>query len=540
MAESVAHHSALAEMSRYWAKQQPDATAITLAGGPSVTFGQLDRRANQVANCGVLGRGDRIAYLGHDPTVWAELLVGANKAGAVGVPLNWRLSRAELREVIEDAAPRWIVADNELLPLLDRASQPQASTVVIGIEGREVERYPMWRDRQADSDPGHSPESGDIAFLIYTSGTSGTPKGVQLSNHNVATNLATQLPWTVGPGSVVSVPAPLFHISGTGWLFHCLGFGARAVFSDDANPGRILGFLESTQATHALMVPAVLQQVIRHPDAADFDLSSLRTLIYGGSPISQVLIEETQQILRCDLVQCYGMTETCGLITYLGPEEHRRLGPHIASAGRPAPGVEVEIHDPATAEPLPNGVTGEVWTRSALVSPGYRNRPEENAAAHHSDAWFRTGDAGHFDDDGYLYLTDRVHDLIITGGENVYPVEVENVLTTHPGVAECAVVGAPDERWGETVTAAVVTRPGFILESAELIDYCRERLAHYKCPTSVTFMADLPRTASGKILRRELRKARSLIAGETSTVGGAPKDARLDTRPQQHKRSPKT
>jgi long-chain acyl-CoA synthetase len=329
---------------------------------------------------------------------------------------------------------------------------------------------------------------------------------VQVTNANIAANLATPAPWEVGPASVVCVPAPLFHVSGTGWLFYCLGKGARSVFLTDASPEAVLRALAEHRATHMLSVPAVVQVLVRSPSVGTTDLTSLETVIYGGSPMPPAVIAEARAALGCDLVQSYGMTEACGPITFLDPEDHRRGGARLSSAGRVADGVEIRIHDPATGEELPVGATGEVWTRSALLTPGYLGDEEDTARAFRDGGWFRTGDAGHLDEDGYLFLTDRITDMIITGGENVYPVEVENVLADHPAVADVAVVGAPHERWGETVVAMVVAAEGAAPTEHDLIAFCRERLAHYKCPTRIDFIDELPRTPSGKVLKRQLRR----------------------------------
>ncbi|MGW5417090.1 AMP-binding protein [Actinomadura geliboluensis] len=501
--------STMADMVDHWAREAPDRPATGNAGGRQLTFAELAHRSAQVANA-LAETGGPVAYLGRDAAVWAELMAGANRRGIPAVPLNWRLAPAELARVLDHARPEAVVADTAYLRALGLAEEDVAhageNVVVLGGDLRLVSGYDAWLDGRPTTADRHPADPGDTTLLIYTSGTSGHPKAVQLTNANIAANLATPAPWEVGPGSVVSVPAPLFHVSGTGWLFYCLGRGARSVFLTDASPEGVLRVLADVRATHMLSVPAVVQTLVQSPAVADADLSSLKTLIYGGSPMSPAVIEEARTALGCDLVQSYGMTEACGPITFLGPDDHRAGGVRLASAGRAAEGVEIQIRDPATEKELPAGATGEVWTRSALLTRGYLGNEADTARVFRAGGWFRTGDAGHLDEDGYLFLTDRITDMIITGGENVYPVEVENVLAEHPGVAEAAVVGVPHPRWGETVVATIVARDGARLTEPEVIAFCRERLAHYKCPTRVDLVDALPRTPSGKVLKRSLRE----------------------------------
>ncbi|TYB45461.1 AMP-binding protein [Actinomadura chibensis] len=495
----------LADMADHWARVAPGRPATGNAGGRRLDFGALADRSAQVADALGAAAGP-VAYLGRDSAVWAETMVGASRRGVPAVPLNWRLAPAELARVLEHARPSVVVSDAAFLPSLGRERESEEKVVVLNGDLDFVGEYDSWLSGRPTTFESRPADPGATALLVYTSGTSGRPKGVRLTNGNIAANLASSAPWEVGPGSVVCVPTPLFHVSGTGWLFYCLGRGARSVFLTDASPEGVLRVLADVRATHMLSVPAVVQTLVQSPAVADADLSSLKTLIYGGSPMPPAVIREAAAALGCDLVQSYGMTEACGPITFLDAADHRRGGPRLASAGRAADGVEISVRDPATGADVPAGTTGEVWMRSALLTPGYLGDDADDARAFGADGWFRTGDAGHLDDGGYLFLTDRVTDMIITGGENVYPVEVENVLADHPDVAEVAVVGAPHERWGETVVALVVARPGTAPAGPELIAFCRERLAHYKCPTRVDIVGELPRTPSGKVLKRRLRE----------------------------------
>jgi len=502
--------ASLAHMVRHWSRVRPRATAITVGGQGSLSYRDLDELTSRFANglraVGV-GAGQRVAFLGRDTRTWATALVGASKVRAAGVPLNWRLARPEMAEILADADPAVIVCEPQLLPLLGLPAGAPGEGACIVIDGVAA---PLrgWLDEQSDRDPGGEPEPEDLAFLFYTSGTTGRPKGVELANRSVSANLAKAAPWTIGPDDVVFVPAPMFHLSGSGWLFLCLARGAHALYVFEVVPAEVLRLFETYCVTHALVVPAVLQMLARDPVAPEIDYSALQMIIYGGSPISTTVLAEAREVFGCELTQSYGMTESNGPITFLWPIDHSPDAPahRLTSAGRPVDDVEVAVYDPVTCERVAPGQVGEVWTRSDLLMSGYRNRPAEQRAAITQDGWLRTGDAGYFDADGYLYITDRIKDMIVSGAENIYPAEVENTLMDHPDIADAAVIGVPHEKWGETVKAVVVARAGTALKAGQVIDYCRGQLAHYKCPTTVDVVDDLPRNPSGKILKRVLRE----------------------------------
>ncbi|WAC57922.1 AMP-binding protein [Gordonia sp. SL306] len=500
------HLRSLGAMLRYWADVAAEQPAIGVVDGRSHTFGSWFRRSSRIG-CGLddlgIGSGDTVGFLGKDAVVWGEVLVAASCVRAAGVPLNWRLSRREMSETVADAAPSVIVVEPEFLPLLGQNDPGDGVTRVIVGEAAPI-AYDTWVDGLRASEPEMAPESDDVAMIVYTSGTSGRAKGVELPNRAIAANIASSAPWDIKPGDTVMIPAPLFHVSGTGWLFYCLGIGAEALYTTDIKPSTVLDVLAGGGVDHALTVPAVVHMLISHPDAQGREYPNLRTLIYGGSPMAPATARDAMAIFGCDLVQSYGMTETCGPITFLTPEDHRAGGARLAAAGRAVSGVELVVADPIDGAVCPPGVTGEVRTRSTLIMNGYRNRPDELVKVLTPDGWFRTGDAGYLDEDGYLFLCDRIKDMIVSGGENIYPIEVENVLLEHPQVLEAAVIGVPDEKWGETVKAVVVAREP--LDPGELTLFCRDRLAHYKCPTSIDLSDELPRNPSGKILKRELRK----------------------------------
>ena len=303
-------------------------------------------------------------------------------------------------------------------------------------------------------------------------------------------------------------PLPMFHVGGIGWAYLGLWNGATTILVRDFAPDAVLETLERERVTNAVLVPTMLQRLTAVAGAAERDYSALRSLAYGASPITTPVLKAALRTFRCQLFGVYGLTESTGGVVQLDPDDHDPDGPReglLRAAGKPLPWVELRVVDPKTRTDRAAGEIGEVWLRAPNVMAGYFERPQETAAALTPDGWLRTGDGGYLDDDGYLFLTDRIKDMIVSGGENVYPVEVEEVLAGHPDVAEVAVFGVPDERWGETVKALVVPTAGHTPTAEELVAFARERLAGYKLPRSIEFVDDLPRTATGKVLKRELR-----------------------------------
>jgi len=310
----------------------------------------------------------------------------------------------------------------------------------------------------------------------------------------------------VGTTTVSLVPTPYYHIAAGGWSLIALAHGGTIVQFIEVTPENMLGLLHRYQATHVIMVPTVIQLFITHPQASVMDYSSVEHLVYGGSPISETVMLGAQKVFDAKLSQSYGLTETIGVTTILRPEDHV-AGPDskLQSAGRAVPGVEVRIVSPVTGEECAPRAVGEVVTRGPNVTRSYWRRPEATAEAFWPGGWFRTGDAGFMDEDGYIFLKDRLKDMIVSGGENIYPAEVENAIMSHPGVQEVAVIGIPSERWGESPYAVVVAKPGVTLSVEDVLDHTRGRLARFKCPSGGEVIDALPRNPSGKILKRELR-----------------------------------
>lgn len=494
----------VAEIVRRQASLRPDAPALT-SGSQRCTWSELDHRSSRVAQALLgsgVGRGDRIAHLDKNSPDYFELLFGAAKIGAVLVDVNWRLLAGEITAILEDAQVRLLVAGAEFADTA-REVADGAFQLLVGDE------YARWRDAASPRDPGYHGPAAEVALQLYTSGTTGVPKGVMLSHANMAT-LAGALTqrWRVDADSVALVAMPLFHIGGSGWALGALNEGAHCVLVRDIVPDQLLDLMERERVSNGFVVPAVLQFLCAVPGAAQRDWSALRSLAYGASPITERALREAMRTFGCEFIQVYGLTETTGAITELPAVDHDPDGPRarlMRSAGRPYPWVELRIVDPTTGREQPTGQTGEVWTRSPQNMIGYWGKPEETAATMDADGWLRTGDAGYLDAEGYLFLTDRIKDMIVSGGENVYPTEIENVLASHPDVAEVAVIGVPDERFGEVAHAIVVAKPGRDVDSEEFLGWARRHLAGFKVPRSMAVVDALPRNPSGKVLKRELR-----------------------------------
>jgi long-chain acyl-CoA synthetase len=498
----------VADVIRRHAAQRPDAVALR-RGEQELTYGDLDERSNRLAQA-LLARGvragTRVAYLDRSSPEVIELLFAASKAGAVLVPLNWRLAPPELAAVLGDAQAPVLIAGSDYRDVaedvLERLS-PGPDLVVVGKE------YERWLAAHEPGDPGGRGQPGDVIVQMYTSGTTGVPKGVLTTHGNLAVTAQTSLRWAFDERSVSLTPLPMFHIGGIGWAYCGLWHGATTVLVRDFEPSAVLDILQHRRVTNAVLVPTMLQMLTAVPGAADREYPALRAIAYGAAPITTPVLKATLRTFGCGLVGLYGLTESTGGVVALEPEDHDPGGPRehlLRSAGRPYPWVELRIADPLSGDPLGAHQVGEVWLRGPNVTPGYFNRPAETVAALTKDGWLRTGDGGYVDEDGFLFLTDRIKDMIVTGGENVYPIEVEEALAQHPEVAEVAVIGVPHPHWGEAVTALIVPRPGARTGTDDLIAFARARLAGYKLPRSVDFVTELPHTPSGKVLKRELRQ----------------------------------
>jgi long-chain acyl-CoA synthetase len=511
----------VAGLLRHLARVQPDHEML-VADGERRTWSEEFRTCCQVAQACLregVAVGDRLAFLDRNGLAYFDFLFGGALIGAVNVAVNWRLAPREMADIIDDSLAEVLVVHTDYLPALADMAEGLSRVrriIVLGDadaaatcnDDRAVS-FEQWIEGCPSEDPGHVGGPDDICMQLYTSGTTGLPKGVMLSNANLSTAISEAgQTFTIADDTVSLVAMPLFHIGGSGWALCAMSRGGRSIILRDVDPSRLLSLIADERITEMFLVPAVLMLLLVTPAISSTDLSSLRSVFYGASPISEDVLVRCMSTFGCSFCQVYGMTETTGAITALQPEDHDPDGPRrglLRSAGQPHPTVELRVVDPDSGADVVLGQVGEVWTRSPYNMAGYWRKPEETAATIDGSGWLRTGDAGFQDADGYLYLHDRMKDMIVSGGENIYPAEVENVLLSHPALADAAVIGVPDDKWGETVKAIVVLSPGSSLDAADVITHCRANLAHYKCPTSVEAVEVLPRNPSGKILKRELR-----------------------------------
>jgi acyl-CoA synthetase (AMP-forming)/AMP-acid ligase II len=479
--------------------------------GRTLTYAELDRRAEQVA--GLLAAagvkpGDRIAWLGRSHKAFFEIFFGAARARVCLAPINARLAVPEIAFILQDSGadlffvtPEFFAAAQSVVSLVDRPIR------LIGL--REAcdgfDSYEGLRDTAPPAAPA-APRLEDDVLQLYTSGTTGLPKGVRLDNANYAAflELRTQVEgFDYGADDTVLIVMPLFHVAGTNISFSGLAAGGRVIVLPEFSPAAVLRLIGAERVAHIFLVPAMINMLLQAPEIEGADLSSLKSVAYGASPISEAVLAMATERFGCGFIQFYGMTESTGAGTFLTPSEHK--GELMRSCGKAWPRMAVKILG-EDGEELGVGEIGEIAIWGGMVMAGYWNRPEATAETVSADRWLKTGDAGYRNADGYIFVHDRVKDMIVSGGENIYPAEVENAILGCPGVADAAVIGVPDERWGEAVKVIVVAAAGAPPEPDAVIAWARARIAGYKAPKSVDFIDVLPRNASGKVLRRELRK----------------------------------
>ena len=503
----------LAEITGHFAATAPDRPALRI-GTAVWRFADLHTRVLQAAALlRALGvkPGDRVGWLALNHPDYVTLMCACFRLGAVLVAINARLVAREIAYILADAGVDVIVSETAFLPLVEDARAAAGLGTILLLDAGHDGRSAF-----ADAVEAHAPDAAmpaiapdDIALQLYTSGTTGFPKGALLSHRQLLGTIEkgrlTGEAWGQWDADDVALVAmPLFHIGGTGWALHALEAGAAMVILPRPDVPGMVAAIAGEHITRMFAVPAVLLAMCQYLETAPADLTSMTELYYGASPIPlDVLRRSMAAFPNAGFIQCYGATETCGTVVFLPPQDHDPAGnARMRGCGKPCPGNQVKIID-GEGNPLGPGQVGEICIASVSVMSGYHGKPEATTKAV-VDGWYLTGDAGYLDEDGYLFIHDRVKDMIVSGGENIYPAEVENALHEHPAVADCAVIGVPDDKWGEAVKAIVVKKAEVTPEA--LIAFARERIAGFKVPKSVDFIDVLPRNPSGKILKKDLRE----------------------------------
>lgn len=499
----------------YYARNTPDSACLT-QGGVTVSYGEANRLANQLAN-GLMGKGvahgQRVAILGANSLEHLLFFMAAAKIGAVAVSLNYRLAPGELAFILRDSqAQVLLMLDDDLLGTLDAMrDQLPASLEIVARNHSGCENWDAWMAAQPVVPPAVAVAPQDALLQLYTSGTTGNPKGVVSTHHNLIAECVMNtafMPARPSAGMADVICAPLFHIGGAGSMIGSIYAGTEIILHRAFDPATVVDDIENYPVNSIFMVPAMIMAVLALPGIEQRNFGNLKQVFYGASPISEAVLRRAMAVFGVEFVQMYGMTETTGTVVHLSAADHAKAlagRPELLrSCGRPSVGVELRIMD-MTGSEVPCGEVGEIWIRSDTNLQAYYNLPEETAK-NLTDGWVHTGDAGYVDEEGYLYLKDRIKDMVVSGGENIYPVEVENAIAHHEAVLDVAVVGVPDEKYGEALLAFLVLREGATLELEELIAFCRPRIAGYKIPRKLQIISEMPRNPSGKILKKELRR----------------------------------
>jgi fatty-acyl-CoA synthase len=495
------------EFITYWAKDRPERVAIE-GDDLTLTYGELEDATARVASALIamgVNKGDRITWFGKNSATYFTLFFGAARAGVVMVPIGWRLAEPEAAFIIDNAEAKLLFLGEGFEACRETLGKRPGLMRCLTVPEAQAELIKAPRGEFEPSKP------DEAVLQLYTSGTTGNPKGAVLSNRNLfglrKAGLENPPPHSLwDEDEAVLVAMPCAHIGGTGLGIVALAAGLPGIVLSEFDPVRVFDAVENRGVTRFFIVPAALALLLNHPDCAKTDFSRIKYIMYGASPIPLELLRQCIAMFGAEFTQNYGMTETTGTICVLPPEDHSVEGnQRMRSAGKPLPGVEVVIKGP-DGRILPQGEIGEIVTRSSSNMLGYWKLPEATASTMDADGWIATGDVGYLDEDGYVYMYDRAKDMIITGGENVYPAEVESAIYGHPDVLEVAVISIPDEKWGEAVKAVCVPKPGHTIDADSVMNWARERVAGFKVPKSVDVIDALPRNPSGKILRRSLRE----------------------------------
>jgi len=523
--ETTMRDHTLAARSALHARLRPDHVAV-ICEDREVSYGELHRWSNATAHALLaagLARGARVAYLGRDSEHYYDLALGCAKSGVVLVPINWRLTGGEIDHILRDSGAEFLFCEREFAATAERVAPELAglrAVLPMDTDRDRAATFRAWKAGAPEHDPQVAIGPDDPVIQIYTSGTTGLPKGAVLANRAYFTFIDTMtrhgvdwIDWRPDDRTLVAFPG--MHVAGMSWFMHGFTVGVTNVIVRVFVPDEAVRLIERLGITTTFVAPAMLKMMLAERGVTSARFRSLRKVVYGASPISQALLQQCLEVIGCEFAQMYSSTETGSVAACLPPAMHVPGSPLLRAAGRACPGTELKVVDP-DGDPVPAGEPGQVCVRLEAGFLGYWNRPEATASAL-VDGWIHMGDIGYLDADGYLYLCDRVNDTIIVAGQNIYPAEVENALADHPAVAEVAVVGVPDERWGEIVQACVVFERGRRASGRQLMLFLRGRLADYKIPTRYEFVDGLPRNSTGKVLRRVLRER----YGTTGATTGA-------------------
>jgi long-chain acyl-CoA synthetase len=505
----------------------PDKPSV-VCGEIRLNFVQLGERVNRLSSAlARLGiqKSDRVAVLSLNCHRFLELYYSIPQLGAVVVPINFRIPPQEMKYIIEHSGARAVAVEPTFLPQLEEVrSELSFVDHFIAMTDQPQSGYLVYEELLESGSANFAApvvEGHELLALFYTSGTTGEPKGVMLTHRNLESNIEHSDPvYESSADDIYLHAAPMFHLADGAAVFSNTGRGSTQIFIPRFEPTAVLQAIAAEKVTSVILVPTMINFLLQQADIDSYDLSSLRLIIYGASPIAPDLLRRAMQKFQCRFAQGYGLTEASPLLTVLNADDHivedETFVKRLASCGKPVPGVEVRVINERGAEVAP-GEVGEIVARGENIMAGYWRRPEDTQLAIR-DGWLYTGDLATVDKDGYLYLVDRRKDMIVTGGENVFSTEVEAALYAHPHIKEAAVIPIPDSNWGEAVHACVTLVDGSRVSSDELIEFCRSRLANYKLPRSIEFLeGELPKGGTGKILKKQLRD--KYWQGRTRRIG---------------------
>ena len=506
----------LHDFMEYYARETPENPCVEM-GDVRYNYASANTFCNRLAHACIsanMAKGERLAWLSKNCIEEMLVFYGGSKVGVVPTPINYRLAPPEWAYIIDDSGARVLVVEEEFCAGIDsvRAKLPNVERFIC-LDGQPAgwESFTDWLNGQPENNPSHAISESDDLYQMYTSGTTGLPKGAVLSQRAIAANtrmITMELQMQVGDTRILCA-LPMYHAA-AGISHKCtVSVGGSVVVHRDFNPVAVVDDLVRHRVTNCTLVPAMIQACLVHvPDIAERKFPDLRSMGYGASPIAEETLRQAMAAFGCRFVQVFGMTETTACATLLSSGAHQRAlegEPHLLlSCGRAAPGTRIKIVDEA-GEEVPLGEVGEIAVNGPQLMTSYWHLPEATAKTLR-DGWLYTGDAARMDEEGFVYIQDRIKDMIVTGGENVYPKEVENALFDHPAIADAAVIGVPDEKYGEAILAFVVIREAADLSLEDMISFCRERLAGYKVPRQMQIIDEIPRNPSGKVLKKDLRE----------------------------------